>query len=243
MIHRFSRAALLLGAALALPAYADAPVRVDASRYQAFWLWSGTRPQPVLSGADTLYLQQGEILARPAGPRFYPLGRQPSHLPVKRLWLVVRVNMLPLSTWHQTRLANLCLRWRAVGNPRVGIQIDFDAATRRLADYAENLLQIRQQLPTWCGLSVTGLLDWASQGDVTVLNRLPVDELVIQTYQGRRTVADVERYLPALLKLARPFRIGLVQDGQWQVRWEQALARSPWYRGAVVFLLNPRQEQ
>ncbi|SIP90476.1 Protein of unknown function [Aeromonas sp. RU39B] len=241
MMHRFSRAVLLLGAALALPAYGDAPVRVDASRYQAFWLWSGTRPQPVLSGADTLYLQQGEILARPAGPRFYPLGRQPSRLPVNRLWLVVRVNLLPLTAIHHTRLAHLCQRWRAAGNPRVGIQIDFDAATRRLADYADNLTRIRQQLPTWCGLSVTGLLDWASQGDVTVLNRLPVDELVIQTYQGRHSVPDVERYLPALLKLTRPFRIGLVQDGQWDMAWEQALARSPWYRGAVVFLLNPRQ--
>jgi hypothetical protein len=31
---------------------------------------------------------------------------------------------------------------------------------------------------------VTGLLDWAKTGDVATLNALPVDELVVQSYQG-----------------------------------------------------------
>ena len=34
---------------------------VDASQYDAFWLWSGVRPQPVLAQARSLYILQGQI--------------------------------------------------------------------------------------------------------------------------------------------------------------------------------------
>ena len=44
-----------------------APVeRVNASDYDAFWLWAGVKPQPVLSHARRLYLLQGQVEAGPA---------------------------------------------------------------------------------------------------------------------------------------------------------------------------------
>src|SRR5690606_40075944 len=52
----------LLLLATALPAQA---ARVDAGEYQAFWLWAGVTPQPVLAQARTLYVLQGQI----DGPR------------------------------------------------------------------------------------------------------------------------------------------------------------------------------
>ena len=65
-----------------------------------------------------------------------------------------------------------------------------------------------------------------------------VDELVVQTYRGRNTVTDYQHYLPALKRLTLPFKLGLVQHGQWQPHWQQAFRRQPNYRGEVVVLVN-----
>ncbi|KAB0881735.1 hypothetical protein FZI19_09085 [Cronobacter muytjensii] len=65
-----------------------------------------------------------------------------------------------------------------------------------------------------------------------------MDELVVQTYQGRHTVPGYARYLPALLGLRIPFKIGIAQNGEWNKTEEAKLAASPWYRGAVIFVLN-----
>ena len=93
----------LLLTALATPLEAS----VGASAYDAFWLWSATRHQPVLEQASTLYLHQGEILDRPGGSRFVKLGRVPSPLKAGQVWLVVRVNALPLSPAHEQVLVRL----------------------------------------------------------------------------------------------------------------------------------------
>ncbi|WP_236757867.1 DUF3142 domain-containing protein [Aeromonas cavernicola] len=150
----------------------------------------------------------------------------------------MRVNALPLSADHEKLLAKLYRQWRKAGAKVTGIQIDFDAATRQLDRYASALRQLRQALPAECKLSVTGLLDWAKTGNVAQLNTLPVDEIVIQTYQGKQTVPGYAAYLPAMMQLTLPFKIGLVQGGEWEPWWQTKLAASPHYRGEVVFLLN-----
>ncbi|MFM4985000.1 DUF3142 domain-containing protein [Aeromonas veronii] len=234
MPHPLGPSLLILLSTLAAPLKAS----VDASSYHAFWLWSATRHQPVLAQATTLYLHQGEILNRPSGPRFIKLGRAPTPLQTEQLWLVVRVNTLPLSADHKKLLVRLYQEWRKAGAKVTGIQIDFDAATRQLDRYATSLQQLRQVLPAECKLSVTGLLDWAKTGDVAQLNSLPVDEIVIQTYQGKHTVPGYSSYLPAMRQLTIPFKVGLVQEGEWEPSWQAKLATSPHYRGEVVFLIN-----
>lgn len=62
-----------------------------------------------------------------------------------------------------------------------------------------------------------------------------VDEVVIQTYQGRRTIPGYESYLASLARLPIPYRIGLVQGGEW--RAPAGLNADPEFRGYVVFLL------
>ena len=213
---------------------------VDAAHYRAFWLWGGVRPQPVLHQAELLYLLQGEVRARSRGVALEPQGLPPSRLKVPQLWLSYRVATLE---WPQGVVRDLLRQraaWQAHGNRVVGIQIDFDAATPRLADYARFLRQLRRQLPADCALSITGLLDWGANGDLATLNGLTgvVDELVVQTYRGRHTVTDYQHYLPALKRLTLPFKLGLVQHGQWQPHWQQAFRRQPNYRGEVVFLVN-----
>jgi len=134
-------------------------------------------------------------------------------------------------------------RWRAAGNPVVGIQIDFDARTRHLDAYAAFLKDLRARLPPDCRLGVTGLLDWSSQGDPAGLNALAgvVDEIILQTYQGRRTIPGYGAYLARLGRLGAPFRIGLIQGGEWTA--PEDLARNPNFRGYVVFLRNPPPER
>ncbi len=120
-----------------------------------------------------------------------------------------------------------------------GVQIDFDARTHRLADYGDFLRQLRRQLPADCAISITGLLDWTRTGDVATLNALAgvVDELVVQTYRGRRTEPG---YTPAGADAADPALQGGAGAGRRVgSTWESRLADSAAYRGAVVFLINP----
>lgn len=226
--------AAVLVALLITPA-AAAPT--NAADYDAFFLWAGVKPQPLLANARSLYLLQGQvddgdpvrlIAQRPAVPK----------VPDADVWMVVRVETLdwPAAVYKQV-LAALA-RWRAAGNKVVGLQIDFDARTRHLERYASFLADVRKRLPGDCRLSITGLLDWSSNGDPAGLAALGgvVDEVVLQIYQGRRVIPGYAGYLAALHRLQIPFRLGLLQGGDWQA--PDHLAGNPWFRGYVVFLVN-----
>lgn len=233
-----AKAQILLVAAL-LAGQAQAADTVTAREHPAFWLWSGVKASDALKGAHTVYLHQGEVLTRPNEVVFQRLGLPVSRLTFPSLWLTVRFTTLDVPPTIVPRIIRLMQRWQAAGNQVVGLQVDFDAATHQLADYARFLQALRQQLPTEFALGVTGLLDWAKTGDVATLNALAVDELVIQSYQGRHTVDNYQAYLPALIRLRIPFKLGLVEGGKRDVQAEAQLQRSPWYRGTVVFMLNP----
>jgi hypothetical protein len=126
------------------------------------------------------------------------------------------------------------------GNNLIGLQIDFDAKTRHLQNYAAFLADLRKRLPQRYELSITGLLDWSANGDPAGLRSIggSVDELVLQVYQGRRTIPGYQRYLQRLNQLNIPFRIGLVQGGEWAP--PASLQSNPNFRGYVVFLVNEK---
>ena len=222
-----------------LAGQARAVETVTAREHQAFWLWSGVKASPALQNAQTVYLHQGEVLKRPGDAVFQRLGLPVSRLTFPSIWVTVRFTTLDVPPAIPSRIVHLMQRWQAAGNQVVGLQVDFDAATHQLADYARFLRQLRQQLPPEFALGVTGLLDWAKTGDVATLNALPVDELVVQSYQGRRTVTNYQAYLPALTRLRIPFKLGLVQNGVRDPQAEAQLSTSPWYRGTVVSMLRP----
>ncbi|WP_263260791.1 DUF3142 domain-containing protein [Pseudomonas sp. RIT-PI-S] len=214
---------------------------VDARQHDAFWLWSGVNAQPVLDHAKTLYLLQGQI-SMPRDDRqrvaFIAQGMSVTRLPQPEIWIVYRAHTL---RWPETvykKLFGQVQRWRAEGNTIVGIQIDFDARTRYLQEYVTFLQDLRQRLPAQYQLSITGLMDWASNADPQAIGKLKgvVDEVVVQTYQGRRSIPDYAAYLPRISRLGLPFKIGVIQGGEWQA--PGALRQSPWYRGEVVFLHN-----
>jgi hypothetical protein len=239
---------LAIGAALLLAGCGgDAPsrqmARVNAADHQAFWLWAGVKPQPVLAQAKTLYVLEAELQA--AAPdrwqsRLAATPKPDRAINPPMLWIVYRVETLRWSPVLYDRLIADVARWRAAGNQVQGVQIDFDSQTRHLDQYAGFLRDVRRRLPSDVQLGITGLLDWGAHADPDALNALGdvVDDFVLQTYQGRQTIANYQAYLDQLHRLRVPFRIGLVQDGAWDA--PLSLAQNPYFRGYVVFLVNPR---
>lgn len=231
-------AGLLVALAGCKPAPAPAPApRVALAGHDAFFLWPGVRPPPEVAQAKTLYLLDGEVrrasnarltVLRPAAPRI-------THAEV---WLVIRLERLDWQPELTRKVMAELDRWQGAGSRVVGLQLDFDAGTRGLDRYAAFLRDIRSQLPRRYHLSVTGLLDWSAHGDPAALAKLggTVDEVVIQTYQGRRTIPGYETYLAGLSALPFPYRVGVVEGGEW--REPAGLARDPHYRGTVVFLVR-----
>ncbi len=219
---------------------ADGQARVDAARHDAFWLWAGVDPPPLLAQARTLYILEAEYLASADG-RWQSRRAATPRAPHATLWIVYRVESLRWPERLYARLSTDLARYRAAGNRVAGIQIDFDANTRYLDEYAVFLRDLRRRLPRDAQLSITGLMDWGAQADPEALNALgsAIDELVVQTYQGRHSIPDAHAYARSLERLRQPFRVGLVQHGLW--REPDNLRRNPYFRGYVVFLVNDRE--
>jgi len=223
---------------LASPAFGA----VNARDYDAFWLWSGVTPQPVIKQAKTLYILQGQINATRRAPQrgvqLIAQGMSVPRITQGHVWVVYRAHTLRWPERVYTQVLGQVQRWRDAGNPVIGIQIDFDARTQYLHEYADFLRDLRQRLPADLRLSITGLMDWSSNADPAAIAQLKgvVDEVVVQTYQGRHSIPDYAAYLPRMNRLGVPFKIGLIQGGEWQE--PGYLQGNEWFRGYVVFLQN-----
>ncbi|MDG2004058.1 MAG: DUF3142 domain-containing protein [Novosphingobium sp.] len=212
--------------------------RVDPHEHDAFFLWAGVNAPEALTHARTVYLLAGEI--RHDDPdRFVPLRAVP-HVIMAQVWLVVRIERLDWGEGAYRAVLRELDRWREAGIQLVGLQVDFDAATKGLAGYAEFLGGLRERLPEGFALSVTGLLDWSAGGDPAALASLAgiVDEVVVQTYQGRETIPGYAAYFKSLSRLSMPYRVGLVEGGEW--REPKGLSEDPNFRGYVVFLVEKK---
>lgn len=231
-----SRRKALLGglASLALAACQKQSATVDPRGYGAFFLWAGVEPRRWLSGARTVYLLAGEV-RRAQRHGFIPLRALP-HVEGPEIWFVVRVERLDWQDGLYQAIEQRMRQWERAGNRLVGLQIDFDAATHGLEHYAGFLADLRRRLPAKWRLSITGLMDWSAGGDPAGLSALAgvVDEIVVQTYQGRRTIPGYDGYLRSLGRLRTPYRVALVEGGEW--REPPGLADDPNFKGYVVFL-------
>jgi hypothetical protein len=218
---------------------------VRAADYSSFWIWGGVKSQPVVSRARSLYILQGQVIERKRQNKSDVMviaqGMSVAQLRKGKVWLVYRADTLHWTPEIIRVLISRLKHWQLSGNPVIGLQIDFDARTRHLQEYVDFLQQVRTQLPAEYKLSITGLLDWSSNGDIEVINQLKnvVDEVVIQTYQGRKTITNYNRYLSSLKRITIPFKIGLIQDGVWHA--PEDLESNPWFHGYVVFLQNQVQ--
>ncbi len=230
-------AALLAALALASCSRPGAPP-VDPVRYDQFFLWAGVPPPPAVKQARELYILGGEI-RRGGSARLVPMRAGVPHLQGPALWLTVRTARLDwdAATWDALRA--MLTRWRMAGNRLEGLQIDFDAATPGLMRYRAFLERARRELRPGARLSITGLLDWSANGDPAELARLAglVDEVVIQTYQGRHTIPGYAAWFSHIDTLPIRHKIALVEGGEWTP--PAALARDKRFAGYVIFLLRP----
>jgi len=84
-------------------------------------------------------------------------------------------------------------------------------------------------------------MDWASQGNLEDLNALQrvVDEVIFQAYQGTGPIKNHQRYFERLSArgLSVPFKLGLVEHGEYDRDALAAIRKHPAYRGTVIFLL------
>ena len=215
---------------------------VNPADYDAYWLWAGVTPKPVLAQARRLYILQGQVGFSPRDPaargHLIAQGGATPRVRHAEVWIVYRAHTLNWQPQTYTQIRTQVEKWKRSGVPVAGVQLDFDARTRHLDEYQTFLYDFRRTLPAGCKLSITGLLDWSAQGDSSGLNGLAsvVDEVVLQTYQGRRTIPGYQAYLASLTRLKIPFRIGLAEGGEWSP--PPTLAANPYFRGYVVFLEN-----
>jgi hypothetical protein len=217
--------------------HGDARAEVD------YWAWNpNVHLARVLPNAGKLYLLEGELLQRGGMVRFHRRGFPPATATAHSIVMVYRLAVMQWPDSLQQQILQDIDAFAAKGNRVWGIQLDFDAATGKLDSYGALLRQVRAGLPQQYGLSVTGLMDWASQGRLEDLNALQdvVSEVVFQTYQGTRPVRDYRRYLQRLSQreLTVPFKLGLIEHGDYDADALAEVERHPLYRGTVVFLLS-----
>lgn len=224
---------------------------INPKDYEQFWIWTPPEDDTKISQAHTLYILQGEI--RPPNIPYYrpntnentvqaslatltPQGLGVRSLRGKKIWLVYRATSQEWSDEVMLQLTDRLERWQRAGNQVMGIQIDYDAPTYRLDQYAQLLRHVRKQLPAHYQLSVTGLLDWSNQAEESQFSQLndAIDELVIQTYQGTTTLTNYSQYLTKLENLPFDFKVGVIEGGQW--RGAAFLENNPHFKGYVVFL-------
>lgn len=215
----------------------DRAAPVDPADYRSFYVWPGVQPGAQTARAEEFYVLAGEV--RRDETDLVRLRPQEPRLKRQQLWLVIRAQRLDWSPQLRAEVLRDLARWGASSPHLQGLQIDFDASTRGLGDYAAFLGEVRSWLPARYKLSVTGLMDWSANGDPAHLARLNgvVDEVVVQTYQARSTIPGYERYLARLARVPVPHKVALVQGGDW--REPAALRSDPGFRGYVVFLLRP----
>lgn len=188
--------------------------------------------------ADAVYILWGEV--RKIEPdRNVVLFHGVPQGPAKELWLVVRAERTDWGEGAYAQLLDAAKRWDRNGR-LTGIQIDFDSSTGELQGYAQFLAKLRKRLPDRFQLSATGLLDWPANARASDLAALAgaLDEIVIQTYQGSETIPEYAEYINAVRRLPLPYRIALVEQGEWQAPPD--LARDERFKGYVVFLLADR---
>ncbi|MET0230665.1 MAG: DUF3142 domain-containing protein [Rhodanobacteraceae bacterium] len=106
-------------------------------------------------------------------------------------------------------------RWQEAGSPLAGVEVDYDAGTRRLGAYATRLREIRARLPRELALSITALPAWLDS-DALEDVLASVDEPVLQLHavqnpaRGLFDRALAERWVRAFAPHAsHGFRVAL----------------------------------
>ena len=210
---------------------------VDPLKYESYFLWAGVKPQPILENAEIIYIHGGEVWMND-NTQIIDMRAGVPRINHADIWMTLRVERIDWSEQVYDQMLTKLSRWEEKQKRFQGVQIDFDAATLNLKDYAVFLKELRRRLPERYQLSITGLMDWSAGGEASALSSLSevVDEIVIQTYQGLDTITHYNDYLKTLNRIRFPYRIALVQGGNWAPTIN--FKEDKFFKGYVIFLVN-----
>jgi Protein of unknown function (DUF3142) len=135
---------------------------------------------------------------------------------------VVRING-QLAQYNDDRLLGdldgLLSRWRQMGAPIAGLEIDHDCGVARLVAYAQFLAHIRASLDPAISLSITALPAWLSSPELDAVFA-PTSEVVLQVHMvqnPRAGLFDAEQARRWIQELShrtdKPFRVALPAYG------------------------------
>ncbi len=239
---RWLAAAVLAGAVMFLVLSAEAEEIARPEWKIGFWDWrQGDEHLAGLPATNTpvdlLYLLVGNVSVLPqAGQEPEGTSRLPADLPraamVFLVWRFDDIHPPPVEFAGNLgqRYASLKAKAEQQGLHVVGIQLDYDCPSGRLAEYSQFVQALRHNLPKDDRISVTALLDWfrPHTGIEQVLSQ--VDEFVPQFYDaksnangpGNQTdlVAEIAHPVdPAYWamifnRFQRPYRIGIASFGR-----------------------------
>lgn len=210
---------------------------IDARDYDQFFLWAGVKPQEVLDEASEVYIHWGELRFEIPQKAVELRGSVPE-IKDKKIWLTMRVERIDWAEDIYSQLLNEIKQWDAKSDHFLGIQIDFDANTHELAQYVKFLSRLRELVPIKYKISITGVMDWLVVGDRNEFRKLVgvIDEVVIQTYQGVKTIEGYQKYLRKIGNFPIPYKIALVQSGIFE---KGIIDESDeMFNGFVIFLTN-----
>ena len=135
---------------------------------------------------------------------------------------VVRING-QLAQWNDDQtladLDGLLSRWRQMGAPIAGLEIDHDCGIARLAAYAKFLTRVRTRLDRTIPLSITALPAWMSSPELNAVFA-PTSEVVLQVHMvqnpraGLFNADQARRWIQELShRTDKPFRVALPAYG------------------------------
>ena len=190
----------------------SSPPRKHLPWKTGFWVWAGDPPAESETKPDLLYVQ-------------VPGSRWPDSVPEASQYIMVRrlERSSDITPQMAEALAAVYTEVRQGGPPSiVGLQIDYDCPTSRLADYASFLRSLREAIPPDTQISITALLDWFRPETRIQEVVDAVDEFVPQFYDagperaaaGIAEAIDVEKWSPIFNALGTPYRIGISSFGR-----------------------------
>ncbi len=199
-----------------------------------YWVWNqvGTRDASGKVPVDEIYVYAGELNRQTPWNANLPWTVW-THLPDRvpdaaSYWMVFRAErqMIP-DVASAVELGKQIAVVREVARQRhwnvIGVQLDVDSPTGRLAEYAEYLRALRRALPKDTQFSITALLDWFRAG--TAIDRVieQVDEFVPQFYDigpgglREKVIAakiDPGAWSPKFSRFGKRYKIGVSSFGR-----------------------------
>lgn len=207
-----------------LISFAHADVNADV------WIWPGAyRAQSAQVADQSVFVLQrnfgshGRVSTR--GPSAWPW-------PVKDLTLVFRFESQPQPKQVAAEFTALKKLWESRGVRVVGLQLDYDSPTAKLASYRHDLSQLLKLMPPDSKLSVTGLADWLKLRHFDFDREITV---YFQLYRGAREHSLEEMNLQELSRARYPFKLGLLPDQTLPAKFEASLQTNSRFKGYAKF--------